>query len=398
MGLKIDYWRAEVERLWALDDASRNNFLSTMLADVRPTSAAGESLGSLDELYRAPVLSKEGLRRLSEDLPDASKTFGRHTAGTTGDPTRIWLSKDELGRMLGVRDYCMSHYGVQLGDREGRIWGRPQNGWKPWLKDCLMNRRVFHPLGPDALETVKAILAYQPGYLYGYSSLILEAARLVEAHQLDVPTLAVVICTAETILPSQKAYIASQFRCPVAEEYGSTEFDIIAFECRNGHRHLVNPWLLVEPTEEGAVVSDVSRRTQSIVRYAQGDAVQVEDVACTILGASECLTAIEGRSINRFAFVSATEKFHAVEFARAMDSYFEDKNVQFRFCVEQRAFGRFHLMVPAQDQTDECKLKQHVERHIHEAAGCEITVEIGPLQSAGKTHYFSSKIEHTNDS
>ncbi|MAL97806.1 MAG: CoF synthetase, partial [Alteromonadaceae bacterium] len=376
---------------------SRNNYLSTMLADGRPTSAAGESLGSLGELYRAPVLSKEGLRRLSEDLPDASKTFGRHTAGTTGDPTRIWLSKDELGRMLGVRDYCMSHYGLRLGDREGRIWGRPQNGWKPWLKDCLMNRRVFHPLGPDALETVKAILAYQPGYLYGYSSLILEAARLVEAHQLEVPTLAVVICTAETILPSQKAYIASQFRCPVAEEYGSTEFDIIAFECRSGHRHLVNPWLLVEPTEEGAVVSDVSRRTQSIVRYAQGDAVQVEDVACTILGASECLTAIEGRSINRFAFVSATEKFHAVEFARAMDSYFEDKNVQFRFCVEQVDNNVFNVLVPSDFGIDQAELTRHIRNEISRNTGFTIALGCDVLLSDTKTHYFVNKLRNKHE-
>lgn len=397
MGLKIDRWRKEVERLWSMEECSRDKALAELLAETRPESASGKEVRSLEELRSAPLLSKEGLRKLSEKVPASAKTFGRHTAGTTGDPTQIWLSKDELGRMLGVRDYCMSHYGLRLGDREARIWGRPQTGWKSRLKDSLMNRKVFHPLGPEALDTVKAILAYQPEYLYGYSSLILEVARLVDEHGLEVPSIKVAICTAETILPSQKAYISKMLCCSVAEEYGSTEFDIIASECRLGHRHIVNPWLLVESSGKGIVVSDVSRKTQSIIRYTQGDAIEVEDVGCEVLGSSITLTEIEGRSINRFAFVSDTEKFHAVEFARALDSYFSKVNVQFRFCVEQVDFGEFRLLTPPDSPVNQAELAEHVRDEIRMTTGYWITLSSGALLPGSKTHYFVNNLRKKNE-
>lgn len=388
MGLRIGTWRKEVVRLWSLDPEGRAGQMEACLRKNAPRAADGSRVRSMAELAKAPPLSKEILRDRTSSLPKRFRTFGRHTAGTTGEATHIWLNKEELSRMLAVRDYCFSHYGLTLGDREARVWGRPAAGVRSRFKDALMNRRLFHPAGTRAVDQVTALLAYAPAYVYGYSSLILEAARIIQEHKLLVPKVRCVICTAETILPSQKQFISEQFQAPVAEEYGSTEFDVIAFECKEGHRHLVNPWLVPDTSSSG-FLSDVSRKTQHLVRYQTGDALVYEDSTCPELGSPVIIASIEGRSIDRFAYVSREEKFHAVEFSRAMDSYLQSANTALDFQVVQTGNNRFHLKVVSRGPVDELALCSHIRERIAGSTGYTIELQVEAVPD--KSHLSGAK-------
>lgn len=399
MGLKIALWRSRVDFLWSLSPAERNGQLESELIHSRPMSAAGNVIETLESIGLAPALSKSALKERTEFL-SVRGHFGRHTAGTTGTLTNIWLSKDELSRMLAVRDYCFSRYGIRLGDREARVWGRTGSSWKTRLKDCLMNRRVFHPAGRSALDQARQLLTYRPDYIYGYASLILELAKLVEEHGLKVPPIRCVVCTAETILPAQKAYIGKQLKTVVVEEYGSTEFDVIAFECTKGHLHIVNPWLVVEAAGGTVLVSDVSRSTQSLVRYELGDMVKVNELACDDLGGSQVIASLEGRTIDRFAYINEKEKFHAVEFARVINEYCESCQQKLAFTVEQVDYGFFRLYIDSGSAAVSGKeLIDHIRASIRTTTGHEIRLELAPgaerLLSAGeKRSYFVGLERH----
>lgn len=400
LGLPIVRYRKEVENLWQLSEEGRAEKLDQLLARHRPKNAAGEEVTGLGAIKVSPPLSKKQLRAQpgSEEVKSGKSRFGRHTAGTTGEPTQVLLTREELARMLGVREYCFGHYGLKLGQREARLWGRPETGVKSWLKNFAMNRRVFHPVGPGAKDEVEGLLKWKPDYLYGYASLLLEAAQILTNMDLEFDPPRCVVCTAESILPAQKAYISRAFRAPVAEEYGSTEFDVIAFECREGHRHLVNPWVLVENSESnGCLVTDVSRTSQSLVRYELGDYATLEKSGCALLGATEVIHQLEGRSINRFAYLSRNEKFHALEFARAVDRYQSMSGEVFEFTVYQYQYGTFVLETstdPAKGWQDLCDF---VSEQLYTVVGEKVNIvpsgEGIATEPADKKGYFVQVME-----
>lgn len=400
MGLPIARYRKEVEQLWSLSEEARAERLGRLLARNRPLNSTGSAVSGLEDLWSSLSLSKKQFRNQSDQGQEkrGKSGFGRHTAGTTGEPTQIRLDRKELARMLAVRDYCFRHYGFKLGQREARLWGRPEAGVKSRLKNFVMNRRVFHPVGPQAKDEVANLLSWKPDYLYGYASLLLEAAQILDGMEIGFEPPKCVVCTAESILPAQKAYISRVFKAPVAEEYGSTEFDVIAFECAEGHRHLVNPWVLVEDIEnKGCIVTDVSRTSQNLVRYELGDYVRLESSNCTLLGSTEVVHQLEGRSINRFAYLSKSEKFHALEFARAMDRYQSLSGEVFEFTVYQYQYGRFELDTSLHRGKDSQDVSRFVSEYLCEVVGKPVDVvpagEKTASESFTKKGYFIQAME-----
>lgn len=381
--------------------------LDRYLAEDPLHDACGGTISQLAEINRAPRMSKEAFREAAGDseqqgsAKEVGSRFARHTAGTTGAPTHITLNRTELGQMLGVRDYCFRHYGIRLGEAEARIWGRPDKGFKARLRDFLLNRRVYYPTGTFADVEVESLVNGQPDYIYGYASLILEAARIIEQKGWEPPPVRCVICTAETVLPSQKRYLAQVLKAPVVEEYGATEFDIIAFECREGHLHLVNPWLVVEVEGGQCLISDVSRKSQSIVRYELGDALTLRVGSCALLGSSKYIDRLEGRSINRFAYISESEKFHASEFANLIDDYQKEYHEIFRFRIEQRSYANFLLSIYPCPSSGVKYLKNYISHSLYKKYHREIIVDVDIAPSSTslntKGGYFIQNLKNENE-
>jgi phenylacetate-CoA ligase len=346
--LPVARFQAEVEELWGLEPNERLQRLSCILNKNQPKDAQGVAVHSLSELPDRPPMSKADLRAMSAASSTVASSFSRHTAGTTGEPTHISLSRTELAQMLAIRAYCYSKHGLKLGQREARVWGRAANSLTAKIRDFLLNRKVFYPAEDGAEETVEKLVKWSPEYLYGYTSLILEAAQIAQKKGLKPRGVKAVICTAESILPAQKKFIAEVFGAPVFEEYGSTEFDVIAFECSRGHLHLVNPWLWVEEEEDTVLITDVSRKSQSIVRYQLGDAVSLAKADCSELGSMCSIEELRGRTAQQFAYINPKQKFHAVVFGRVLDSYMRNFNDCFRFTIRQKEYNSFYFYLSEQ--------------------------------------------------
>lgn len=401
--LPVARFQAEVELLWTLEPQERMQQLSRILSKNQPKDAQGEVVHSLSGLSDRPPMSKADLREMSAARSSVKSVFSRHTAGTTGEPTHISLTRKELAQMLAVRAYCYDKHGLKLGQREARIWGRAANSLTAKIRDFLLNRKVFYPAEGGAEETVEKLVKWNPEYLYGYTSLILEAAELIHKKGLKPSGVKAVICTAESILPAQKKFIANVFGAPVVEEYGATEFDVIAFECSQGHLHLVNPWLWVEVEGESILITDVSRTSQSIVRYKLGDAAEVRDGVCELLGGNKVIEALHGRTAQQFAYLTEKIKFHSVVFSRAVDLYMKEYNECFRFTISQTEYGVFHLYVSSEPRLGQAHLKDWINTELKAQLGISqgliTAVYAGErLMRSGKHTYFFQDLDINDDS
>lgn len=398
LGLNITRWRREIERLWGLSAEDLKSELEEQLGDNKPVNSAGKAVATLAELSDSPSLTKS--RLIANTVDDCVKNkrpgghVSRHTSGTTGQPTQVILNRAELSRFLAVRDYCFGHYGLSLGEREGRFW-MPQRGLKQRILNFLLNRKVVCPTGDDSLDQLEKLMGWNPDYLYGYSSLILEAARVLEGSGISFHPPKLVVCTAENILPAQKAFIGRIFQALVAEEYGSTEFDVLAFECSAGHRHLVNPWVILESGNETCLISDVSRESQSYTRYELGDAVQTAMSDCNRLGSESVVVSLEGRTINRFFYIAPDHKVHSSIFSRIIDRYCQKNGEVFTFLVRQEAYNQAIVFVDLLTKTGSEELRQFVMSCFEEEFGetIEVIVTNDPGQNqTGKRNYFVQKL------
>jgi len=343
--LPVSRFEKDVSDIWSSNPADRQRLLDASLLKVRPRGADGHVVSSIEEVSKQKPLTKSTFREAANSGQNKSGGFSRHTAGTTGEPTSIVLSREELARMLAVRAYCYRKHGLRLGQREARIWGRAANTFGAKVRDLLLNRQVFYPAEGDVEATVARLVSWRPEYVYGYTSLILEAAQVIKNKGLKPTGIKAVVCTAEAILPAQKRYISEAFRAPVIEEYGSTEFDIIAFECAGGHMHLVNPWLWVESDNIDVLITDVFRKSQNLVRYQLGDSLKMLVCDCEQLGDTKIIEELRGRSAKQFAFLGPDMKFHAVVFGRLIDKYMNEFNDCFNFYIRQLDIYTFEIFL-----------------------------------------------------
>lgn len=343
MGLRIAFWRREVESLWSLEKSNYEAFLNSALKRSMPKDSNDVAIRSLSALESAPLLTKHALNQVTRCKQQPPLAISRFTSGTSGTRTQVFINREELGRMLAVRDYCFRHYGVKLGEREARLWGGRNFSAASRIKDWLLHRKTFCVTDQSLKNVVRDLKNWCPDYVYGYSSCILSLARYIIDFEIKVPDVRLVVCTAEQVLPAHKKVIKQAFKAAVVEEYGLTEFDIVSFEDSNGDLRLVNPWLVVESQEDVLMVTDTLRTSQSLVRYDTGDIGNIRQIPSEGFGGPGIIRGLQGRIGNRIVYGEDQKVFHASEISRAMNAFFIESGEVFDFIVVQKTPGRCEM-------------------------------------------------------
>ncbi len=123
-------------------------------------------------------------------------------------------------------------------------------------------------------ETVRKLNAFQPELISGYASSLLLLAVEKENGHLDIP---VKLITNSAELLTKEAYdrIHAAFQCPVLNNYCMTEGGEIAMTHGSHDLYLNDDWIIVEPMEEGAYITDLTNYVQPIIRYYVNDRVRI---------------------------------------------------------------------------------------------------------------------------
>ena len=130
-------------------------------------------------------------------------------------------------------------------------------------------------------ETVRKLNAFQPELISGYASSLLLLAVEKEKGHLDIP---VKLITNSAELLTKEAYdrIHAAFQCPVLNNYCMTEGGEIAMTHGSHDLYLNDDWIIVEPMEEGAYITDLTNYVQPIIRYYVNDRVRISQSPSTL--------------------------------------------------------------------------------------------------------------------
>lgn len=247
-------------------------------AGLRP-----ENVASLDDLTRIPPTSKDDLLRCRGGIQwrvPGEKHFYSETSGSTGKPLVFYRNQDwdAWHRASAYRGY--GWYGVKPWQRNGYLWGY-NFSWKRALKtrvlDLLQNRFRLFSYKDEEIDAFISKLR-SASYLSGYSSMIYEVAKRVNANRqaLSFPHLKMIKGTSEKIFDKYRDEVKAAFGIPIISEYGAAEAGIIAFECPSGAMHVNMETVIVEEINNEVLVTNLVSTSFPIIRYKLGDYIRLD--------------------------------------------------------------------------------------------------------------------------
>lgn len=241
------------------------------------------------------------------------------TSGSTGNPSVVLYDKQTNGVMTAVNSFrgiSKPKIMMKMILRGGKSAGVFATGGfylgnssirarllqMPWKKHQMMVTSVLNPLA----EIVKELNAFQPAMLGGYPTAMELLMEEQKAGRLHVAP-ALIMTGGEYLSDDLRKALKETFLCHVQTSYACTEGGAVASECKEGHFHINEDWVIVEPVDKNnqlvadGVLSDkilltnLSNYTQPFIRYEVTDRIRMHHEPCAC-GSSFPWLEIEGRT------------------------------------------------------------------------------------------------------
>jgi phenylacetate-CoA ligase len=358
-----------------------------------------ESFTSLKDIQQLALLSKKEVIEYNEKIHTKhtfKKVFTATTSGSSGDPLvyKREESADSFNRASIFRGY--SWHNVQPWERNGYFWGFDFSSFKRWkvqILDALQNRfRVFDYKEKAFKHFVKKL--HKATYIHGYSSMIYQAAKLINDKDLPKPKhLKMVKGTSEKIYDSYKEHIEKAFGVPIISEYGAAETGIIAFECKDGNMHINMEGVIVEEIDNQIVVTNLQMKTFPIIRYQLGDYIQLasKDTKCPCGKSHYILNEVTGRiGANVYG---KQEIYPSLYFYYIFKNLGKKHNVKLTYQIMQKEKGIliFNLKENLTDKQEK-QLKEEIHNYFSDDITYNINQNVKKKDGSGKTKSFISYI------
>jgi len=270
-----------------------------------------EHIRESEDLSKIPLTTREELQRLpletvtarNIDIEQCEKTT---TSGTTGTPLTLILDRRtvEYGNGMWIR--ALERDGLKNRDKMAVIRHPEYFPKEHWFQRMGIRSRKNISALDNAERQIMMLEEYCPQAIKGYSSSLWEIARTLEHRSHNIkPRLA--FSGGELMSPQARESITSSFDTELFDNYGATEFSLIAWECR-GHvgYHINTDSVLTEfldsrgeyvgEGERGAVVcTGLHNHAMPLIRYKGDDIAVPMNFHCPCGVKLPLLRGIEGR-------------------------------------------------------------------------------------------------------
>lgn len=277
---------------------------------------------SVADLSIIPITSKKDLQSLpvEEVLSNGvnpDNLIVRTTSGSTGEPftiRRTWFEERLLG---ALRLRARHRLGLRTSDRTASIGlVRPtQHSDNQILMRVVQALGLYAKVDIDCLlppeDIISKLELYHPDVLSGFPGVISQLAQIVSKEgRLSISPRFITV-GAEVLTPLMRAQITKAFSAPVFDIYGSHEFNLIAWECKEtGEFHTCDYGMIVEVLKHGhpaaigergeVVGTNLHSFAMPFIRYRLGDIVTKGSETCQCGQPFSTIRTIQGRMIDYF--------------------------------------------------------------------------------------------------
>ncbi len=264
----------------------------------RSLYANTEMPSSVEEIAKLPIVDKELLRKNISDVYtiDSKSAIIGKTGGTTGKSLEVLFTHDNMQERFAMLDDFRGRFGYKLGKKTAWFSGksllteRDIRKKRFWKTDYLHNVRyysTFHIKDEYLKYYVEDIIQFQPEYLVGFPSTIMEIAKYGTRHGYTYRegVTKAIFPTAETITSEMRKVIEPFFHSKMYNQYASSEGAPFIFECSEGNLHMELQSGVFEvlddndrPATSGRlVVTSFTTYGTPLIRYDIGDSITLED-------------------------------------------------------------------------------------------------------------------------
>ena len=298
---------------------------------------APSQIKSLEDLAVIPISGQDDLRgKALEELvstdADIKRMIMNRTSGSSGKPLTIASTKTEslLFRLLRLR--ITYYFGRKVRHKSASIRyirrGSPTE--KPFWKSFLSILGLFRNFKVNCIEQPANIFNIleenRPRWLSGYPGTISLVADSMLEKGAEPWNMTGICVGGEVLTGAMRERIEKAFCAPVYNTYGSHEFGIIAWHCKDtGLLHVQDTNVIIEvvkkdgspalPGEDGEIVAtSLSRFAMPFIRYRLGDIVTRHGETCPCGRAFSTLSKVQGRAIDTFLMPDG-RSFHPYQIA-----------------------------------------------------------------------------------
>lgn len=325
-------------------------------------------------LGKFPVLKKSTYKENIEFFLTKDKNSSGLTSimssGSTGPPSHVYFSKEELGNNRSLQILWWEWAGYNFGNSLLQTGVNMNRSREKAIKDKLLNTRYISAMShseKDILSELKLLQSNPRDHFVAYaSSIFLFAKTALENGIIDVKFKSIV-SLGEKLLPQFRETIEKAFSCKVYDTYGASEGFLIASQCSSGNYHIMSPHVLVEilddegvevkPGEMGRVVlTGLDNFTTPLLRYEVGDlAIKGDEKPCSCGLELPQLKEIIGR-LTEF-LVTPNGKYITVQNVVRVMKHFPDVD-QFKMVQKKTdSFEVIYIKSPNSESVDELGIK-----------------------------------------
>ncbi len=272
-----------------------------------------ESITSVDDLKRFPVLKKSMVQDFGDDL--ISNRYARNdllfsrTSGSTGEPTTTYFDEDcwlttkyalKIRRMVANQVGAFKHVIIISELNNDEIHNSQSLAFaNVFFKKTMLS--IHQPIQ----EHLPYLIENKVDAIYGFPSYFDELMHYCDANSIKLSPIPIIFTSSEVLRSTLREKIKRYFGAQVCDIYGSTEFKEIAWQCSEGNYHLnfesiwiENHYVDNDVNNHRTLQTSLLNKAMPLIRYEIGDFGKLERIFCKCGRQSPVLESISGREID----------------------------------------------------------------------------------------------------
>ncbi len=282
-----------------------------------------------DFLIRTPYMDKYDVQRFQDEMlvgryqnTYRNQLLKIRTSGSTGKIVEIlWNPDDYIASNLSLWRERWRYYRIKNTDFyltfHSLIYSGTQVRENRELEIILnktylsINKLLFSESKLD--DYIKLFARYPIKWIFTQPSMLLIFIKALQKNNLDpkriFPHLRYIELNGEILFQSEQELFYDFFKVPIANLYGASEVNGIAYQCPGGHLHILEKNVKVqlfnyrrinEHIYEGEIaVSSLHNKVMPIISYALGDKVTIDTNVTCKYSISPVVNILIGRSNDR---------------------------------------------------------------------------------------------------
>lgn len=370
----------------------------------------------LENINQLPIISKEDLRTNINKFFTVSKKNGvvSKTGGTTGKSLEILFTKEGNNEKFAFLDYFRGKFDYELGKKTAWFSGKDlltstdiknKVFWKTDNKYNVRYYSTFHIKDEFLDFYVNDIIKYEPEYLSGFPSTMLEIAKhgLSLGKKMPKNTVKAIFPTAESITNEMRDIIENFFNSKMYNQYSSSEGAPFIIECEKANLHLELQSGVFEVLDENnnpsnsgrLVITSFFTQGTPLIRYDIGDNIILDnDKVCNCGNNNPLVKEILGR-IDDFIYSPENGKINLGNVSNTL----KDTYGIVRFQAIQNKLNELKILLVIDENVYNNKIESKFLQNWKDRLGDKMKIKLIfvddiPVEKSGKYRMVKNNIKH----